>query len=163
MVEDLKKAYRTIVREAFPEGMEISFVEGDKRQTLVYEKVTWEIAGERKGLRSGENPGQPAALYRPTNGNLVLGDVATIQPGPLPGLRCGDAPVRQAPREDEPDRRGQCAEHPAVLHRDTPCAVAIMKHNNPCGVALGRGPLAAAYLRADTCGPHGRLRRGASR
>ena len=67
MAEDLKKAYRTIVREAFPEGMEISFVEGGKRETLVYEKVTWEIEGERKGLRYGENPGQPAALYRPTN------------------------------------------------------------------------------------------------
>ena len=81
MAEDLKKAYRTIVREPFPEGMEISFVGDGVRRTLVYEKVTWEIAGERKGLRYGENPGQPAALYRPTNGNLVLGDAVTIQPG----------------------------------------------------------------------------------
>ena len=47
MAEDLKKAYRTIVREAFPEGLEISFVEGGKRQSLVYDKVTWEFAGER--------------------------------------------------------------------------------------------------------------------
>ena len=36
MAEDLRKDYRTMVREDFPERMEISFVEGSARQTLVY-------------------------------------------------------------------------------------------------------------------------------
>ena len=61
--------------------MEISFVFDEGRSTLVYEKVTWEIEGERQGLRYGENPGQEAALYKLINGNLTLGEVTTISPG----------------------------------------------------------------------------------
>ena len=146
MAEDLKKAYRTIVREAFPEGMEISFVEGGKRQTLVYEKVTWEIAGERKGLRYGENPGQPAALYRPTNGNLVLGDVVTIQPGPF---LVSDAEMLQSGKHPGKTNLTDADNALNILRyfQDTP-TVAIMKHNNPCGVAQAE-ELEAAYHRAD--------------
>ena len=39
MTTDLKKMYRTIVDDNFPGQMEISFIQGDRRQTLVYEKV----------------------------------------------------------------------------------------------------------------------------
>ena len=74
MAEDLKKMYRTIMDDHFPEKMEISFIDQDKRQTLFYEKVTWTIDAVQKGLRYGENPGQEAALYRMVNGNLVLGE-----------------------------------------------------------------------------------------
>ena len=81
MAEDLKKMYRTIMDDQFPPKMEISFVDEKNRQTLFYEKVTWTIDGVQKGLRYGENPGQEAALYRLVNGNLVLGDTQTIQPG----------------------------------------------------------------------------------
>jgi len=146
MAEDLKKAYRTIVREAFPEGMEITFVEGDKRQTLVYEKVTWEIGGEKRGLRYGENPGQPAALYRPVNGNLVLGDVVTIQPGPY---LVSDAEMLQSGKHPGKINLTDADNALNILRyfQDTP-TVAIMKHNNPCGVAQA-DTLEAAYLRAD--------------
>jgi phosphoribosylaminoimidazolecarboxamide formyltransferase/IMP cyclohydrolase len=146
MAEDFKKAYRTIVREAFPEGMEVSFVEGDKRQTLVYEKVTWEIGGEKRGLRYGENPGQPAALYRPINGNLVLGDVVTIQPGPY---LVSDAEILQSGKHPGKINLTDADNALNILRflRDTP-SVAIMKHNNPCGVAQAE-TLEAAYLRAD--------------
>jgi phosphoribosylaminoimidazolecarboxamide formyltransferase/IMP cyclohydrolase len=146
MAEDLKKAYRTIVREAFPEGMEISFLEGGKRQTLVYEKVTWQIAGERRGLRYGENPGQPAALYRPTNGNLVLGDVTTIQPGPY---LVSDAEMLQSGKHPGKTNLTDADNALNILRyfQDTP-TVAIMKHNNPCGVAQAEN-LEMAYLRAD--------------
>jgi phosphoribosylaminoimidazolecarboxamide formyltransferase/IMP cyclohydrolase len=146
MSEDLKKAYRTIVREAFPEGMEISFLEGGKRQTLFYEKVTWDIGGERKGLRYGENPGQPAALYRPTNGNLVLGDVVTIQPGPY---LVSDAEMLQSGKHPGKINLTDADNALNILRYfpDTP-TVAIMKHNNPCGVAQA-DTLEAAYLRAD--------------
>ena len=81
MAEDLKKMYSTIVNDHFPAKMEVSFVDDSVRQTLFYEKVTWNIEGEDKGLRYGENPGQEAALYRMVNGNLVLGETETIQPG----------------------------------------------------------------------------------
>jgi phosphoribosylaminoimidazolecarboxamide formyltransferase/IMP cyclohydrolase len=146
MAEDLKKAYRTIVREAFPEGMEITFVEGDKRQTLVYEKVTWEIGGERKGLRYGENPGQPAALYRPTNGNLVLGDVVKIQPGPY---LVSDAEMLQSGKHPGKTNLTDADNALNILRyfQNAP-TVAIMKHNNPCGVAQA-ATLEEAYLRAD--------------
>ncbi len=146
MAEDLKKAYRTIVREPFPEGMEITLVEGGTRQTLVYEKVTWEIEGERKGLRYGENPGQPAALYRPTNGNLVLGDVVTIQPGPY---LVSDAQMLQSGKHPGKINLTDADNALNILRyfQDAP-TVAIMKHNNPCGVAQAEN-LEAAYLRAD--------------
>src|SRR4030042_1402157 len=81
MPEDLKKMYKTIMGDHFPERMEISFIEKKGRQTLFYEKAGWTIDGERKGLRYGENPGQEAALYKLINGNLVLGETETIRPG----------------------------------------------------------------------------------
>ena len=81
MSNDLKKMYKTIMDDHFTPHMEISFIDKDKKQTLVYEKVSWTIDGVNKGLRYGENPGQEAALYRPVNGNLILGDTQTIKPG----------------------------------------------------------------------------------
>ena len=80
-MKDLKEAYRTIEADHFAPAMEISFINGAARSTLRYEKVTWSIGGEDKGLRYGENPGQEAALYRLVNGNLVLGDVEMLQAG----------------------------------------------------------------------------------
>ena len=54
MAEDLKKMYRTIVKDHFPPRMEIAFVgEDDQRQTLFYERVAWTVEGEAKGLRYG--------------------------------------------------------------------------------------------------------------
>ena len=82
MAEDLKKMYRTIVKDHFPPRMEIAFVDDDdQRQTLFYERVSWTIDGEAKGLRYGENPGQEAALYRLVNGNLALAGTQTLQAG----------------------------------------------------------------------------------
>ena len=81
MSTDLKQMYKTIMDDHFTPAMEISFVDGDNRQTLFYEKVSWVIDGVQKGLRYGENPGQEAALYRLVNGNLALGNAKTIVPG----------------------------------------------------------------------------------
>ena len=81
MTDDLKKMYKTIMDDHFPPEMEISFIDGDKKQTLCYEKVSWTIDNVRKGLRYGENPGQEAALFKLVNGNLILGETETIQPG----------------------------------------------------------------------------------
>jgi hypothetical protein len=50
MATDLKKAYRTIMDDHFTPDMEISFIDGDNRQTLSYEKVSWVIGGEKKYL-----------------------------------------------------------------------------------------------------------------
>lgn len=146
MVGDLKKAYRTFAKEDFPERMEISFVEGGERRTLIFEKVTWEIAGERKGLRYGENPGQPAALYRPLNANLALGDVVTLQYG---RYLVSDAEILQSGKHPGKINLTDADNALNILRylHDAP-TVAIMKHNNPCGVAQA-DTLEEAYLRAD--------------
>ena len=143
---DLKAAYRTIEADHFAPEMEISFINGDSRQTLHYEKVTWDIAGEKKGLRYGENPGQEAALYRLINGNIVLGDVEMLQSGAtlasLPELlQSGKHPGKTNITDTDN------ALNILRYLMDKPTAV-IVKHNNPCGVATG-STLAEAYFRAN--------------
>ena len=146
MPQDLKKAYRTIMDDHFPDRMEIAFVFDDRRTTLVYDKVTWIIDDVRKGLRYGENPGQEAALYKLVNGNLTLGQVTTL------------APARHLVSDAELLQFGK---HPGKINLtdadnalnilrylpDRPAA-AIMKHNNPSGVALA-DTLLEAYEKAD--------------
>ena len=79
----IKQMYKQILGDHFPARMTISFDDGNggAQQALIYEKAGWDIAGEVKGLRYGDNPGQEAALYRLVNGQLIMGDVKTILPG----------------------------------------------------------------------------------
>ena len=149
-MSDLKKMYTNILGDSFPLEMTISF--GD--QTLVYRKKTWAIPMEdgsvdERGLRYGENPDQEAALYELTNGNLVLGDCKFIEPGN--GLVSGITV----------DDMLQVGKHPGKINLtdvdnglniikyivDKPAAV-ILKHNNPCGAAIG-STLADAYNKAN--------------
>jgi phosphoribosylaminoimidazolecarboxamide formyltransferase / IMP cyclohydrolase len=151
MTDNLKKMYRTVMDDHFPQDLTISF--GD--QTLVYRKRSWMIPDEKsgelidKGLRYGENPGQEAALYELVNGNLVLGDCRFIEPGK--GL------VSSIPVED----MIQAGKHPGktnltdmdnainvIKYLPERPAVVIVKHNNPCGVAYG-ATLSDAYIRAN--------------
>ena len=144
--QDFKSAYKTIMDDHFPPTMEISFVDGSQRQTLVYEKATWVIGDEEKGLRYGENPGQEAAMYRLVNGNLHLGDVETIQPG---RYLASDMELLQSGKHPGKTNITDVDNALNILRylADRP-AVAIMKHNNPCGAAYGR-TLAEAYDRAN--------------
>ena len=144
---ELKQMYRTVMDDHFPERMVIQF----GNQVLVYRKRSWKIPDDKtgelieKGLRYGENPGQEAALYELTNGNLTLGGCEFIGPGK--GLV-------SAISESEMIQSGK---HPGKINftdadnalnilkflMDRPAA-AIMKHNNPSGVARGK-TLAEAY------------------
>ncbi len=146
MSEDLKKAYRTVMDDHFPPRLEVSFVDGSDRQTLVYQKVTWVVDDVEKGLRYGENPGQEAALYKLVNGNLLIGEVRTI--GPDQGL-VTDATLHQFGKHPGKINLTDADNALNILRylTDGP-AVAIMKHNNPCGVALGKN-LVEAYVKAD--------------
>jgi len=150
-MEDLKKAYHTIVQDHFPERMAVDF--GEMR--LVYQKHTWKIHDEstgeivERGLRYGENPGQEAALYRLVNGNLVLGGCRFIE--------AGRSLVSSISETD----MLQFGKHPGKINLTDmdnalnilkflmrkPCTV-IVKHNNPCGVAWGAS-LADSYVLAD--------------
>ncbi len=146
MAEDLKKMYRTIMDDKFPPKMEISFVDDNNRQTLFYEKVTWTIDNIQKGLRYGENPGQEAALYRLVNGNLVLGETHTIQPGQY---LASDIELLQSGKHPGKTNLTDADNSLNILRyfTDKP-GVVIVKHNNPCGVALGDS-LVDAYLKAN--------------
>ena len=146
MAEDLKKMYRTIMDDQFPPKMEISFVDENNRQTLFYEKVTWTIDNVQKGLRYGENPGQEAALFRMVNGNLVLGDTQTIQPGQY---LASDIELLQSGKHPGKTNLTDADNSLNILRYfvDKPGAV-IVKHNNPCGVALA-DTLVDAYLKAN--------------
>jgi len=89
-------------------------------------------------LRYGENSHQQAALYRETNGTGIA------QATQLHGKEMSynnyvdaDAALRAAFDFDEP-------------------AVAIIKHANPCGIAVARGtgdPMLSAHRRAHECDP----------
>jgi phosphoribosylaminoimidazolecarboxamide formyltransferase/IMP cyclohydrolase len=148
---DVKQMYKTVMEDHFPDRMTIQF----GNQVLVYRKRTWKIPDEstgeliEKGLRYGENPGQEAALYELVTGNLVLGECEFIQSGK--GL------VSAISEED----MIQSGKHPGKINltdvdnalnilkylMDRPAA-AIMKHNNPSGVAYG-ATLGDAYDKAN--------------
>ena len=146
MSEDLKKMYSTIVEDSFPANMEISFVDKDRRQTLFYEKVTWVIDGVQKGLRYGENPGQEAALFKLVNGNLMLGETETIQPGQY---LASDVELLQSGKHPGKTNLTDADNSLNILRYfvDKPTVV-IVKHNNPCGVAQAV-TLADAYIKAN--------------
>lgn len=145
MSKDLKAMYKTVMDDHFTPQMEISFIDGEKRQTLFYEKVSWVINEVNKGLRYGENPGQEAALYRLVNGNLALGDAKTIAPGKY---LVSDIELLQSGKHPGKTNLTDADNALNILRyfTDTPCAV-IVKHNNPCGAARAQS-LEQAYSKA---------------
>ena len=146
MAEDPRKMYRTIMDDHFPPNMEISFVDGESRQTLFYEKVSWVVDNVQKGLRYGENPGQEAALYKLANGNLVLGETQTIQPG---RYLASDVELLQSGKHPGKTNLTDADNSMNILRYfvDRPTVV-IVKHNNPCGVARADS-LEEAYIKAN--------------
>ncbi|NLH50782.1 MAG: IMP cyclohydrolase [Myxococcales bacterium] len=147
MPVDLKKMYHTIRGDHFPPRLEIAFIDADdRRTTLAYEKVVWEIDGEARGLRYGENPDQEAALYKLINGNLTLGEVSLIAPG---RYLVTDAELLQFGKHPGKINLTDADNALNILRflTDRPAA-AIMKHNNPSGVAVA-DTLVEAYLKAD--------------
>ena len=135
---NLKKAYKTIVDEQFPQQLTISL--GDQRLEL--RKRTWRIevgAGEiERGLRYGENPGQEAALYELVGGNLVLGECRYIEPGMGLVSSLDEAGLKQFGKHPGKINLTDIDSALNILKylMDRPAA-AVMKHNNPSGVARG--------------------------
>lgn len=141
----VSEIYHKIEKDNFPDKMDINFHSANSTQTLLYEKVTWELGGEEKGLRYGENPGQPAALYKLINGNLLLGNCRTIQAG---HYLASDIELLQSGKHPGKTNITDVDSALNILRyfMDKPCAV-IVKHNNPCGVAKA-DTLASAYRKA---------------
>lgn len=150
-MSDLKKMYKTIMDDDFPNEMRISF--GD--QTLMYEKCTWKIPDKEtgdiveKGLRYGENPDQQAAMYKLMSGSLKFADCEYIKPKnglvssitELDMLQVGKHPgkINLTDLDNALNILMNLAEKPVA---------AIMKHNNPSGIAYG-SDIADAYYKAD--------------
>ncbi|MCU0843659.1 MAG: IMP cyclohydrolase [Spirochaetes bacterium] len=145
---DLKKAYKTIMDDHFPDTMTIRF--GD--QALEYRKRAWKLedggALVEKGLRYGENPGQEAAMYELVNGNLALGGCTFIAPGNALASGIDEAMMIQPGKHPGKINLTDIDNSLNILKylSDKPAAV-IVKHNNPCGVAYG-ATLSGAFDRA---------------
>jgi phosphoribosylaminoimidazolecarboxamide formyltransferase/IMP cyclohydrolase len=92
--------------------------------------ATWEKATV---LRYGENPHQPAALYRHWRGGLASAEQLHGKEMSYNNYVDTDAARKAANDFAEP-------------------AVAIIKHANPCGIAVG-ADVAEAYVRANACDP----------
>jgi phosphoribosylaminoimidazolecarboxamide formyltransferase / IMP cyclohydrolase len=103
--QDLKKMYRTRTEGDFPDTLEV--------MGRGYSKV--------EDLRYGTNPHQPAAFYRPDDGNVVLGAYKI--------LKTGKGGLSQTNLEDMHHAVG-------ILKFMQRPACAVMKHCNPSGVAI---------------------------
>jgi phosphoribosylaminoimidazolecarboxamide formyltransferase / IMP cyclohydrolase len=142
----LSDAYKTIIDDPFPPRMEISFVEaGGKRQTLVYDKVLYEVEGVAKGLRYGENPDQAAALYKPVGGNLAIGEAVLMEPGE--GLVSAAELLQFGKHPGKTNLTDVDSALNLLRYLSAKSACAIMKHNNPSGLAWGSSPV-EAYRKA---------------
>ncbi len=96
---------------------------------------TWE---RRSSLRYGENPHQPAALY--VSGGEAMGLAAAAQ------LHGKEMSYNNYVDADAAWR--------SAHDHDVPC-VAIIKHANPCGIAVASGgaDIAEAHRKAHACDP----------
>jgi phosphoribosylaminoimidazolecarboxamide formyltransferase/IMP cyclohydrolase len=149
-MEDIRKKYKTVMDDHFPETMKIVFED----QTLEYRKRAWKIADStgglvEKGLRYGENPGQEAALYELTAGNLAIGDCRFVAPGNGLVSSLTESEMIQAGKHPGKTNLTDVDNALNILKflMQTP-ACAIMKHNNPSGVAA-HSSMSEAYYKAN--------------
>jgi phosphoribosylaminoimidazolecarboxamide formyltransferase / IMP cyclohydrolase len=146
MAKKLSDAYKTIIDDPFPARMEIALVsEGGERSLLVYEKALYDVDGQRKGLRYGENPDQAAALYRPVGGNLAIGEALLLEPGE--GLVSAAELLQFGKHPGKTNLTDVDAALALLRYLTGRPACAIMKHNNPSGLARGSS-LTEAYHKA---------------
>lgn len=148
-MSDIKAQYRTVMDDHFPEELTIQL--GD--QVLRYRKRTWKLPDAdgglvEKGLRYGENPGQEAALYELVSGRLEVGELEMIEPGRGLVSALDEKQMLQAGKHPGKTNLTDVDNALFILRQlmDRPAA-AIMKHNNPSGVAYGED-IAQAYHRA---------------
>lgn len=139
-MQDLKQIYRRVLSDPFPEHLTIDF----GGQKLIYRKRTWKVFDpdtgqwEERGLRYGDNPDQPAALYELVGGNLVLGDCKFIDPekGLVSSLREEDF-LQFGKHPSKTNLTDVDSALNVLKYLTKRPAVCIVKHGNPCGVAQG--------------------------
>jgi phosphoribosylaminoimidazolecarboxamide formyltransferase/IMP cyclohydrolase len=143
-----KNMYSAVLQDAFPADLSIN-IGGQK---LLFKKRQWTLEGEVKGLRYGENPDQPAALYELVEGALEFGGVKLRGPNTGVVSTINEAQMLQAGKH--PGKTNLTDVDSAVLilqYLTQKPGAAIMKHNNPCGVAWSIGGVADALAKAYYC------------
>jgi phosphoribosylaminoimidazolecarboxamide formyltransferase / IMP cyclohydrolase len=131
--QEIRKIYQTAQKEEFPQSMKL-VMDG---KTVEYSKVHWHVDGQERGLRYGTNPHQKAALYKPIQSHGGVGSVEWVKWGK-------DGPSATNIEDGSHGLR-------IVKYFDLP-AVAVLKHLNPSGVAVG-GDLTGVYVRARDSDP----------
>lgn len=136
-MSDLKDMYKKIVADAFPD--ELSLTMGDNQ--LCFRKRVWNVEGEVRGLRYGENPDQPAALYEFYKGENKIdgrkwraagqGIVSALDEGQM--LQAGKHPGKT--NLTDVDNAANILQYLSARP-----AATIIKHNNPCGAAWADSP-----------------------
>ncbi len=147
-MSNLKDMYKTVQKDAFPDTMTITL--GDEQ--LVYKKRTWLLDNEEKGLRYGENPHQPAALYALVDGGITCGGLTWRGPGQGIVSAMTEAHMLQAGKHPGKTNLTDVDNGANILQYLTehPAAI-ILKHNNPCGAAWSREGIATALEKAFWC------------
>lgn len=141
----LKDMYKTTHKDAFPDTMTITLGE----ETLTYRKRSWVLDGEEKGLRYGENPDQPAALYHLTGGSITCGGLRWRGPGQGIVSAITEAQMIQAGKHPGKTNLTDVDNGANILqYLSQRPAAAILKHNNPCGAAWSRAGIADALEKA---------------
>ena len=147
-MSDLKSMYSTVHKDAFPDTMTI--ILGDEK--LVYQKRTWTLDNEEKGLRYGENPDQPAALYALKEGSITCGGLNWRGPGNGIVSALTESQMIQAGKHPGKTNLTDVDNGANILQylTERPAAV-ILKHNNPSGAAWSNDGIAAALEKAFWC------------
>jgi phosphoribosylaminoimidazolecarboxamide formyltransferase/IMP cyclohydrolase len=140
--------YRKLQKEAFPDSLTIEL--GNER--MRYRKRGWTLDDEEKGLRYGENPDQPAALYELTEGGISCGNIVWRSPGQGIVSAVSEAQMLQAGKHPGKTNLTDVDNGVNILQYLTkrPAAL-ILKHNNPCGAAWSDEGIAAALRGAFWC------------
>lgn len=137
--------YHSLQDDPFPREMHLTL--GD--QELIFKKKVWTIEGQEKGLRYGENPDQPAAIYRLHQGTLELGGVQfrNERSSLVSGIKSED--MLQAGKHPGKINLTDVDNGINILQYLTqkPAAV-ILKHNNPSGVSWTNQGIAQAIKQA---------------
>ncbi len=125
---NLREMYRKIGEDSLPEEIEVRMRWEQREEVLEWKKVRFSSGAGEAGLRYGDNPGNPAALYRTvnthdTNSQAPVSSAAELLQGNKhPGLtNITDIDAATL----------------VLRFFSDPCA-AVMKHGNPSGVARGR-------------------------
>jgi phosphoribosylaminoimidazolecarboxamide formyltransferase/IMP cyclohydrolase len=129
---------RVLARKAYAQtsAYDAAIAEWMAREDGIDFPETMILAGQlAQQLRYGENPHQAAALYRTGGGRLGVATARQLQGKELSFNNYGDAD----------------AAFELVAEYDAP-AVAIVKHANPCGAAIGE-TLRVAWDKALACDP----------